>query len=410
MTMASVSTTADRTTPSALMLLWLLTGYIALQPLATDFYLPALPGMAADFGTSVAMVQLTLTIYIAAFGIAQLFVGPLADRVGRLPVLAGGMALYTFASLCAVLAPTVEWLIVARLGQALGACSGIVGARAIIRDCFPPVDGARILASANAMMSVLPLIGPILGGMLASTFGHRGIFAVVTLISAALLWLTLRHLTETHRAPNRHATDLAPMLRNYWQILRHPAFQAYALAQTATYAGVFAFLSGSPFVFIQVLGVTPQRFGLYFAATVVGYVIGSLACKHMLNRFGVRRTLMFASCLSVSAGLLMLALALGGVHTAWAILAPQFLYVMGHGLLTPCAQAGSVSPFPSMAGAASALMGFMLAAAGAVSGTIMGLTFNHTVYPLVCTIAAAAVMLGLVAWTLVRRHGHIADA
>ncbi|HVL10381.1 MAG TPA: multidrug effflux MFS transporter [Burkholderiaceae bacterium] len=400
----------ERRATSGLVLLWLLTGYIALQPLSTDFYLPALPGMASSFGTSVAIVQLTLTLYIAVFGIAQLFVGPLADRVGRLPVLAGGIALYTFASFCAVLAPTVEWLIAARVGQALGACSGIVGARAIIRDRFPPADGARILASANAMMSVLPLVGPVIGGMLAASFGHRSIFAVVTLISAALLWLTVRHLTETNRAPNRHATALTPMLRNYWQILRHPAFQAYALSQTTTYAGVFAFLSGSPFVFIEVLGMTPQRFGLCFAITVIGYVIGSLACKHMLNRFGVRRTLMFASCLSVSAGLLMLVLALGGAHSAWAILMPQFLYVMGHGLLTPCAQAGSISPFPSMAGAASALMGFMLAAAGVVTGTIMGLTFNNTVYPLVITIAGAAVMLGIVAWTLVRRHGHIADA
>jgi DHA1 family bicyclomycin/chloramphenicol resistance-like MFS transporter len=408
--MTCTPATLQRHAPSALVLLWLLTGYIALQPLSTDLYLPALPGMATAFGTSVARVQLTLTLYMAVFGIAQLFVGPLADRFGRLPVLVGGMTLYTCASFCAVLAPTIEWLIAARAGQALGACSGIVGARAIIRDRFPPADGARILASANTLMSVLPLIGPVIGGTLAAAWGHRSIFAAITIISAMLLWLTVRHLTETNIAPNRHATRLRPMLRNYWLILRHRTFQAYALTQMATYAGVFAFLSGAPFVFIEVFGATPQGFGLYFSITVVGYVLGSLACKPMLRKVGVRRTLMMASCLSASAGMLMLALALGGAHAPWAIILPQFFYVMGHGLLTPCAQAGSVTPFPSMAGAASALMGFMLAAAGAISGTIMGLTFNRTVYPLVFTIASASLMLALIAWTLVRRHGHIADA
>lgn len=407
MIMASGSTTADRAAPSALMLLWLLTGYIALQPLSTDFYLPSLPGMTQSFDTSVAVVQLTLTVFIAGFGIAQLFVGPLCDRIGRLPVLLGGIGLYTLASFASVLAPTIEWLISARLLQSIGACSGIVGARAIIRDRYAPNEGARMLASANAMMSVLPLLGPILGGALASSLGHRGIFAVVTAISATLLWLTATQLTETNRQLNRHATDLAPMLRNYRTILRHPTFIAYSLAQTASFAGLFAYISGSSFVIIRVLGATPQAFGFYFAMAVVGYVIGSLACKPMLAAFGVRRTLMRASCISVFAGMLMLVLALSGLHTIWALMVPQFLYLLGHGLITPCAQAGSVAPFPKMAGTASALMGFMLSAAAAVTGSLIGLTFNGTVYPLVFTIAGGSLMVGLVAVTLVRRHGHL---
>lgn len=391
--------------PAAVLLL--LTALIALQPLATDLYVPSLPGIARDFGAPVAAVQWTLSMFVVGFAVGQLVVGPLSDRYGRMPVLLGGAGLYCLASIACALAPDIGWLIAARFFQAVGACSGLVAVRAMVRDLFTPQEGARTLATAGMLMSIAPLGGPVLGGYLEMRFGWRAAFVVLAAISAVVLVACAMKLAETSPFRNPQATRLAPMLRAYVAVLGNPTFRAYAFAAAASYGGLFAFISGSSFVFIRVLGIPPQRFGVLYALAILGYLVGAFLCRRVLPRLGVSRTLQLGAVFALAGGLSMVALALAGVRHAAAILVPQFLYLVAHGLVQPCGQAGSVAPFPDRAGTASALMGAIMMVVASLVGAWMGLSFDGTARPLVFTVGAASLVVAGVAFGLVRRHGRV---
>ena len=162
-------------------LLWLVTGCLMLQPLSTDLYLASLPSMASDFAVSPAAVQQTLSLFVFGFGAAQLISGPLSDRHGRRPVLIGGLSVYLLASLACALSPALDWLVAARFVQAIGCCTAVVVARAIIRDAYSPAEGARVLAKASSLLSLAPILGPILGGYLQVSFGWRAAFVALAL-------------------------------------------------------------------------------------------------------------------------------------------------------------------------------------------------------------------------------------
>ena len=392
---------------SPVLVLLLLTGVFALQPLSTDMYLSSLPRIAREFSIEVWRVQDTLSLFAIGFGLAQLLAGPLADRFGRLPVMLAGIATYLAASVACALAASIEMLVVSRFVQAVGACSGLVCARAMVRDLFAPQEGARMLAKVGAAMAFVPLLCPILGGQLDYAFGWRASFAAMALIAASLLAAAMLRLRETIPARNPDAMKLAPMLANYREILRSRAFLAYALSAAASYGGLFAFISGSSFVFIRVLGLDTRTYSLCYSLAVSGFLAGSLSCRRLLPRLGVQRTLYRAASLSLAGGLGMAALALAGVHHVLALLVPAFAYMMAHGIAQPCVQAGSVAPFPHKAGAASALMGSIMMAFASLVGWWMGASFDGSVYPLVFTMFGASTMLSLVVFVLVRRHGRL---
>lgn len=388
-------------------LLWLTAGLLMLQPLATDLYLPALPGIASHFGVGVATAQWTLSVFVATFGLWQLAAGPLSDRYGRYPVIVAGALVYCAASVLAMLAPTIEVLIGARLLQAAGACSCLVGARGIVRDLRSPAEGARLLASASTIMSAAPLAGPVLGAYLYVAFGWRATFAVLALFSLLLAAAAALRLKETNRHRDPRALQLAPMLRTYAQIARSPAFRAYTLAATATYAGLFAFISGSSFVLMRVLGVSAPAFGASFATMVAGYLIGTIVCRSLVARRGLAHTVCAGAALQAAAGVAMAALVAAGVQVPATVVAPMFFYGIAHGMIQPTAQAGAMAPFPRSAGAATALLGAVMMAAAALVGVWIGGSFDGTLAPLAYTICAAALASAAIAFTLVRRHGHV---
>jgi DHA1 family bicyclomycin/chloramphenicol resistance-like MFS transporter len=388
--------------------LWLVAGLLMLQPLATDLYLPTLPGIATHFGADVARVQWTLSIFIAVFGAWQLVAGPLSDRFGRLPVVLAGACTYGVASVVCMLAPSVEVLIAGRALQALGACSCLVAARAIVRDLYAPAAGARLLASASTIMGFAPLLGPIIGAQLYLAFGWRSAFALLAAFSLVLLAAAATRLRETNVARNPHALRLAPMLRTYARVAAAPTFRAYALAATASYAGLFAFISGSPFVLIRVLGQSTTAFSVSFATMVTGYLLGAVLCRRMVVRHGLQRTVYAGAALQAAAGLAMAALALAGIHQAIAIVAPGFVFGLSHGLIQPPAQSGAVAPFPASAGAAAAAMGFMMMLVATCIGVWIGASYDGTVYPLTLTIGATSLVSAAIAFVLVRRHGDVA--
>ncbi len=395
---------------SGLQVLWIITALFALQPLSTDLYLPSLPGIARGFETSVATVQLTLSLFMAVFGVALLVIGPLSDRLGRRPVLLWGLALYVVASVLCMLAPSIEVLLLGRMLQAIGTCCAMVSGRAMVRDLYAPQDGARILASAGMLMATVPLVGPVLGGWLEATLGWRAAFAVHAAFTLVVLIACLRTLRETSDHLDPAATRLGPLWQSLREIGRHPTFRAYALTTSFSYGGLFAFISGSSFVFIRVLEVAPQTYGLLFSTAIVGYLTGATLCRRMLARLGVQGTLYRAAALSSVAGVLMLGLALAGVIHPAAIVAPMFLYMIAHGMVTPCAQAGAVAWFPHRAGTATALMGMLQMLLASAVGLMIGITFNDTVFPLVITVCAGS--LGVLASVVlgVYPHGHLPNS
>lgn len=389
------------------MVIVFVAGFTMLQPLATDLYQPTLPAIATAFAIDVAQVQLTLSAFVLAFGLWQLIAGPLADRYGRYPVLLGGVATYAAASAVCAAAPSIDWLVAGRALQGVGTCSCIVAARAVVRDLHAPADSARVLATAGTLMSIAPLAGPPLGGVLLAAFGWRSAFVVLTVFALALALLSLARLRETSAHLNRDALRLRPMLATYATVLRSPSFNAYAWPAASSYAALFAFISGGSFALIRVLGVSPTAYGLAFSFVVAGYVVGTLICRHLVPRVGLQRALMLGAAVQAVCASAMALLVAAGLASPWTILLPMFGVTIGHGLIQPIGQAGTAAKFPRNAGAATALMGFVMMMIATAVGQMLGASFDGTLRPLAFTVATAGVTSALFAATIVRRHGHV---
>ena len=374
--------------PSPLALLWLISGCLMLQPLSTDLYLATLPHLARHFDATPAAVQQTLSLFVIGFGSAQLIIGPLSDRYGRRPVLLVGIGLYVAASIACALADSMGALIATRFAQAVGCCSAVVIARAIIRDVYTPAEGAHVIAQASSLLALAPIVGPIAGGYLQTSFGWRAAFVVLAAFGAGLGLLAWRMLGETNRHRDPAATRPSSLAATYRSIARRPEFWAYTLPGALSFASIFVFISGSSFVLINVLKVPTQYFGYCFAFGVGGYLLGTLVCRRLLVRIGIERTLTIGTTGSAIAGCLFaVAIALGLIH--WAtVVGALFLTMFAHGLNFPCCQTGAVAPFPKSAGAAAGLLGFFTMVAALVVGTWVGAGHDGTLNPLSRTAAA----------------------
>ena len=390
---------------SPLLIVTLLALLLGVQPIATDLYLPALPGLAADLNAGVGRAQATLSALIFAFGLSQLLLGPAADRFGRRPVLLGGLLLLVGASAGAAWAADIGELVAWRALQGIGVGAAVVCARAMVRDLYVPTDGARVMSKALSGLGLIALGSPLLGGLIATLLGWRAALAASGVFGLGCLLLVALAMPETARTLNPAALRLAPMFAVWWRILRHPTFLSWSLLVSCTYGGLFAFLAGSAFVFIDVLRVSRMACGLYIAGMSISYIIGTFWCRRWLLRHGLAGAVRRGAAFTLAGGASMAALAWAGVVSPWAIALPQFAFAFGHGIHQPCGQAAVVGPFPQQAGAASALAGFMLAATAVAVGAWLGVAMDGTVRPLTDTVGAMAAATALVAWTLVQRHG-----
>ena len=363
-----------------------------LQPLSTDLYLASLPGLAARFAVPASTVQLTLSLFVAGFGLAQLVSGPMSDRWGRRPTLLGWLAVYVAASLACASAPSIGVLVAARFVQAIGCCTVVVVGRAIVRDAFDADAGARALARAFTLFTIAPVAGPIAGSVLEVAFGFRAAFVLQAGLAVALAMVAWKALPETLTRADASALDPRRLARGYATVLRSPVFRAYTLAGTASYAGVFSFISASSFVLIDVLQVPAGWFGACFAFAVLGFLPGTLVCRRALSRLGLRRSLALGCACSAVSALAGAALALAGVRHPAAILLPAFGFLFAHGIVFPCAQAGAIAPFPERAGAAAGLFGALLMAVATIVGTWIGASHDGTPVPLMVTMAVAALV------------------
>ena len=383
---------------------------LGIQPVTTDLYLPSLPTLTEGFGAAMAQAQLTLSALLLAFGLSQLLWGPLSDRFGRRPVLMFGLAAYTLAAVGSAAAPSMEMLIVWRTVQGAAMGAAVMGARAVVRDLYQPETGARVMSKGLSGLGLIACISPPLGGLISDFASWRAALLVLAVFGATALAVVALRFKET--VPHKNPAALRPgtLLRTWAGIVRHPTFVAYTLLATASYATLFTFLAGSSFVLIRVLGLGKTAYGITMASSAFAYLAGTFLCRRLLPRFGVRRSVALAGLLSLTGGTLVGTLALAGWHSLWAIQLPLYLVMLAHGVHQPCSQSGAVAPFPRAAGTASALNGVSMMIAAFAVGGWLGHRFDGTVFPLTNTIWFLTVVIALVAWTLVQKHGDPARA
>ncbi len=384
---------------------FVLAGLMGLQPVTTDLMLPALPALAADLRAPMASAQLTMSALILAFGLAQLVWGPVADRYGRRPVLLAGLALYVLASVGAALATSVAAVVVGRAMQGAAMSAAVVCARAMVRDLYQPHEGAMVMARALTGLGAVAIASPLLAGVLVDGFGWRAAVAAMAVAGAGVgLFIALR-VPETSRHRRPEATHLGPLVRQIGVTLAHPGFRAWSALVMASYGGLFIFLAGSGFVLIGVLKQSPAVAGLVMSTCSMAYIAGTLLCRRWIPQLGLAGAVGRAGWITLSACIALLLLAAQPQPGVLAVMAPVWLYALGHGVHMPCGQAGAVGPFPQAAGLASALAGFVTASTAFGIGLWLGRSLDGTVRPFALAMGTAAAATVLVAWTLVRRHG-----
>ena len=381
----------------------LLTGLVAFQAISTDLYLASLPTMVQVFATSEAKVQLTLSVFLLGSALMQLAYGPISDRFGRRPVLRVAIALYVAASLACAMAPTIEALIFFRLMQAVGSCAGVTLGRAVARDLYSPVVAARVLAYMASAMAIAPIIGPMLGSWMTVHLGWQANFLFLAGFGAICLVGLYTLLDETNLHPDPHAIAPKRILANYLSLLGDRVYLGYALAVTLAYCGIFSFISGSSFTLIDVLGLPTEYFGFCFGAAAAGYSIGALTAGKLIQRFGIERMVTAGTLISAVFGVLGAALAWAGIANVWAVLLPFIVVMAGIGFTLPAGIAGAIGPYPRMAGAASAMVGFLQLGIAAAVGVGVSQILDGTTRPMTTAVAVVSV-IGLAAfWLLVKR-------
>jgi DHA1 family bicyclomycin/chloramphenicol resistance-like MFS transporter len=288
------------------------------------------------------------------------------------------------------LAGSIEQLIVARVFQAVGACCGPVVARAVVRDVFGRDRAATILAYMSMAMAMAPAVGPVIGGLLTELFGWRSNFVVLVLVAVAVLAATVLLLSETNEHRDAEALKPSRLFGNYVRLFRDRAYVGYMLTVACAYSGIFAFISGSSFVLIGQLHLSPAAYGLSFGGVVVGYMVGTFLAGRLSHRLGVDRMVRLGTLVSVVSGLLGAALAAADVTSVATVVGPMFLFILGVGMTMPNAMAGAVGPYPTMAGLASALMGFVQMTVAAVVGILVGHLYDGTALPMMGAVALVA--------------------
>jgi len=369
----------------------LLAALTALGPLATDMYLPAMPAMREALGTGADQIQLTLSLYLIGFAMAQLLCGPLSDRFGRKPVLALGMGVFLLASLVCAFAPNIETLLVARFFQALGGSAGPVLGRAAVRDIHGPFEASRILSYMASVMALAPALAPVVGAGLLVWFGWDAIFLLLALYAAAMLGL-IAMMPEPLPRDRRQSIKPSALAITFRSLLGQRDFVGYTLANAAAFSGLFAFLSGSSFVLIDYMGVSPDAYGYLFAAIVLGFFIGSLTSAKLSRRRSRHQLLVAASLIAALGGSTMALLALAGVHTPWAVIGPHMAYMIGFGIIMPQTMGGALAPNPHCAGSASALFGFIQMSIAAGVGALVGQFHDGTSHSMAIAIGLSGVL------------------
>jgi len=366
------------------LLVILLSGLMVVAYSSIGIYTPAMPAIANYFDISSTEVQLTFSMYILAFAFGQLIYGPLSDRYGRRPAIFLGLCIYIFGSVIATFSNSIEALVFARALQGLGGCSGPVVGRAILRDLFNRERSAIILSYISMVMGAAPAFAPLIGGYLQVNFNWQSIFLFLIIIGSIVLISNLIYLKESNNSKIKDNNyNLNISLINYLTFIKSRIFIGYSLTASFAMSMVFIYSSGTPFILISLLGISPDIYGWYILLPTFTNFIGAYFAARLLPIFGVDKLIYFGSLVIMICGGLMSVLSLFLELSVWIIISPMCGVMFGLSILYPSAAQGAVSVFPNKAGAASSLNGFlhMFTASGMV--LFSGYLFNGTQWPLI---------------------------
>ncbi len=402
--MHDIRTKTDERTATPWRLLLLLMAMTSIGPATLNIMVPALPGLITNLATDAATVQLTLSLYLLSLASAQLLLGPLSDRFGRRPVVLGGLTLAAVASFAAIAASSIDALIAIRIVQAIGAATGVVMGRAIIRDLYERDRAAAMIGLVTTAMVVAPMVSPLIGGILDTAFGWQAIFLFLAVFCGAVLAWAFAVLPETR--PVSVAQTRGMLGQETRALLGNAKFHGYVLAGALGSAPFFTFIGGGPHVVVTLMGRTSAEFGVWFVVTSLGYMSGNFTASRLSQRFGVDTMIMAGIAFEIVGGGLTVGLVASMPQAGPAIIfLPQLVISYGNGLLLPNAIAGAVSVRPQAAGTASGMTGFaqMAVGAAATQAVSMLLAGAGSAMPMAMMMLLAALATGLAFWVLVRR-------
>ncbi|MBA8329125.1 multidrug effflux MFS transporter [Citrobacter freundii] len=388
---ASPVTTASQT---GLTFILILSGLMAFTSLSTDIYLPAMPTMAEDLHGN---VELTITGFLIGFTIAQLIWGPISDHMGRRKPLFIGMVLFIIGSAGCALSTSITQIVFWRVFQALGACTGPMLARAMIRDLFARTRAAQMLSTLVLVMAIAPIAGPLIGGQIIRLSTWHSIFWLLVVIGA-LMFISLNWLPETLPEDKRVKASLAGAFRNYRSLLTNGRFMRYTLSLTFYYVGAYAVITGSPFVYISYYHVDPQHYGWLFALNIIGVMAMSVVNRRLVQRHALEQLLKYATLLAALAAVvlaLLVKLESGGVV---AIIINVFLFFSMNGIIAATSTAAALDAVPNIAGSASALIGALQYGSGIISSLLLAAFSDGTPWTMAWIIALFTLLSAVLAF------------
>jgi MFS transporter, DHA1 family, multidrug resistance protein len=391
-------------TPGFLRLAVILGLISAVGPFAIDMYLPALPSIGQDLGTTTAAVQMSLFVFFLALAVGQIFVGPISDMFGRKTPLYAGLALFAVGGVGAALAPNVEWLIAFRFIQGLGATAGMVVPRAIVRDLHTGAEAARLMSLLMLVFSVSPILAPLDGSIVIEALGWRAVFWFVT--GAAFIGMMLiSAIKETRPPEQRIGSSFASALVGYKVLIRDRNFLGLTFIGSFGIASFFIYLASSSFVLIEHYGLSPTLYSIAFSVNAVAFFAMAQLTGPLTERFGLARVVRVAVAGYSATAVILMAAMSGGAQGLEVLIAGLFVSFGFLGLVIPSTAVLAMEEHGEIAGTASALMGTLQFVTGAVAMGVSGLFFDGTPLPMVAGIAVAAVIaLVLAQSTLGRRQ------
>jgi MFS transporter, DHA1 family, multidrug resistance protein len=372
-------------------LLILILGLLsAIGPFSIDTYLPGFPTIAADLHVTVNEVSYSLSSFFIGISLGQLIYGPLLDRFGRKKPLIAGLVIYVLASLGCAITHSIEMLIAFRFLQALGGCVGMVAPRAIVRDIFPVSESAKIFSTLILILGVSPIIAPTVGSYLIISFGWQSVFWLQSLMGALLLIAVVFLLPESKQPDKTFSLMPKPIINSFLHVFKSPHFFTYTLAASLVSAGVYAYLSGSPFVFMKIFKVTEQQYGWIFGFLAAGLIVSSQINNLMLKRFSSEQIVKTVFFTQAVIGVILCVSSIMGWLNLFNTILLIFLFLCCQGFSFPNAAALSMAPFKKEAGTASALMGAFQMGFGSLAAALVGFISNGTSLPMTGVMACCA--------------------